>query len=304
MFRNKTTKSLLLVVLLYTFVFSGIANASDYFLTKEGARIWNPTPKSGMSATWSGDHDSEGYATGKGILQYYLNNKTADRYEGFMSKGRFHGKGQLNSFPRLYDGDFVDGMFHGNGVLAVVPQGPYYHGEFKAGLFEGNGFLQYPDGAKYEGAFSKGLPHGKGKKFSPNGDIYEGDFADGMPNGRGITNGKDGQFYEGDYLNGVPHGKGVWRVPLQDRGFVTYNGDFVNGQLKVGIGKFSNGMEMEGEFVEGALQGKGILRFSNGLYIQGEMFQGKPHGYATLYNSDGTIRQQGQWKNGEFLGNN
>ncbi len=301
MFSRQSITSAVWAAVLFLLLFSGITHASDYFWTKEGARVWNPTPKPGMSATWSGEQDTEGYATGKGVLQYYVNNQEADRYEGSMSRGRFHGKGSISSFPRFYDGDFVDGLFHGNGVLAVIPQGPVYRGEFKAGLFDGKGFLQYPDGTKYEGDFSAGIPQGTGSKLFRNGDLYEGQFASGKPNGRGKISGKDGRFYEGNYVDGVPHGQGIWRVPLTKGEFVTYNGTFVNGQLTVGIGKFANGMEMEGEFVEGVLQGKGILRFPNGFYIQGEMFQGQPHGYATLYHADGTILKQGQWKNGDFV---
>ena len=46
-----------------------------------GCQVWNGNPSPGDSISWSGSC-TNGKATGKGVLQWYLNGNPQGRYEG------------------------------------------------------------------------------------------------------------------------------------------------------------------------------------------------------------------------------
>ena len=61
-----------------------------------------------------------------------------------------------------------------------------------------------------------------------------------------------------------------------------YDGDFINGE-------FPNGIQ--------------IFKLNDGEYYVGQFKNDLFHGKGILYNSDGTIKQKGNWINDEFVGN-
>jgi hypothetical protein len=73
----------------------------SYQLTKDGKTlIWNNEPKPGDTASWTGDRDRDGYASGFGTLTWYTARKQGDdkskrtvyaRYFGNMVRGKFDG---------------------------------------------------------------------------------------------------------------------------------------------------------------------------------------------------------------------
>ena len=74
------------------------AGAGEYQHTRDAKTlVWNATPKSGDEATWFGDRDGEGYATGVGTLTWYNSNGTIfGRYFGNMVRGKFNGPVNLH----------------------------------------------------------------------------------------------------------------------------------------------------------------------------------------------------------------
>jgi len=140
-------------------------------------QVWNPKPEPGETIKWSGQC-SNGKATGNGVLQWYLNGKPVERYEGEM----------------------LDGKLHGTGTL-VGKDGYRYEGDFRNNQIDGKGVQTWTRGDRYEGNWRDGKRDGKGIYTWPNGDRYEGDWRDGKKNGRGIFIWKNGDRYAGDWNN-------------------------------------------------------------------------------------------------------
>jgi hypothetical protein len=75
--------------------------------------VWNDDPLPGDAATWSGDRDEDGYATGYGTLTWYTA-KSAKltvfaRYSGNMVRGKFDGQVNVNAKGKTAHATFVDG---------------------------------------------------------------------------------------------------------------------------------------------------------------------------------------------------
>ena len=90
---------------------------------------------------------------------------------------------------------------------------------------------------------------------------------------------EDGGYYIGQYKNDIPI-KG--KLYSSNGKILLYDGDIINGQLPNDIQIYS---------------------LSDGGYYVGQCKEGLFHGKGILYNSNGTIRQKGNWINDEFIGN-
>ena len=91
------------------------------------ALVWNNDPKPGDIATWSGDRDANGYATGPGTLQWFRvepgfltgSNIAArkrtpiSRYSGTMLHGKFNGGVMTVDHGKTYHATFADGQKKG-----------------------------------------------------------------------------------------------------------------------------------------------------------------------------------------------
>jgi hypothetical protein len=81
--------------------------------------VWNNDPQPGDVATWSGDRDEDGYATGHGTLTWYTAKKKAflasakltvfARYSGDMVRGKFDGEVKVSAKGKTAHATFVDG---------------------------------------------------------------------------------------------------------------------------------------------------------------------------------------------------
>lgn len=85
--------------------------AGEFQPTRDSkTKIWNWTPKSGETASWSGDRDNEGYATGFGDLTIYdANGKVSGVYYGNMAHGRFEGPVNIHSGAHTLHAYFAAG---------------------------------------------------------------------------------------------------------------------------------------------------------------------------------------------------
>ena len=132
------------------------ALAQDGFIRDEkGCKVSNPAPKPNESVKWSGNC-VEGYADGKGVLQWYVDGVPSTRYEGTIRGGVLSGKGKLS-----------------------MPNGASYEGEWLAGKQAGKGVQVMPDGTRYEGEWKNGQPDGHGMLRNSAGETVEGDWKDG-----------------------------------------------------------------------------------------------------------------------------
>lgn len=101
------------------------AYGGQYQRTRDGKTlVWNNRPLPGDAASWSGDRDDEGYATGYGTLIWYTRTRPVvtgstiprdtytetTRYSGTMEHGKFEGA-VVNVDPtgRTFHGTFADG---------------------------------------------------------------------------------------------------------------------------------------------------------------------------------------------------
>lgn len=110
---------------------AGVAFAVGEYQTARDnkTKVWNWTPKSGETVSWSGDRDGEGYGSGFGDLTLYDGSgKVAGVYYGNMSHGRFEGPVNLHNASRTLHayfaaGDRVSGWSRGRAPSNMpVPQ--------------------------------------------------------------------------------------------------------------------------------------------------------------------------------------
>ncbi len=128
----------------------------SWIADKRGCKVANTFPRQGETITWSGKC-KDGYADGDGVVQWFLDGKEDDRYEGHVGMG------------------WADG----HGVLTKT-DGSKYDGDWKHSVQEGNGRYDAPDGSFYEGQWKNGKPHGQGQYRRPDGKVFIGEWVDGV----------------------------------------------------------------------------------------------------------------------------
>ena len=174
--------------------------------SRTGCKVWNSYPKPGERVEWSGGCVS-GFASGNGLLQWYVHGKLNEQFEGEMAGGKLNGQGAY-----------------------IWANGNRYEGKFHDGEPAGHGVYHWANGAYYEGELLDGQPNGWGATADQDG-AYEGEFRDGQRNGRGIQTWTDGSRYEGEYRDGRPHGIGsLFDAPSRQ----TFNGIWRDGCFRDG----------------------------------------------------------------------
>lgn len=118
-----TARFLLLGGALLLFVGAALGEGT-YQTTKDGkTTVWNDRPKAGDIATWEGDRDREGYATGFGTLTWYTDRQSKStiyaRYFGNMVKGKF--EGPVNAHSK---GKTAHAIFSGGTRTSAWATGP------------------------------------------------------------------------------------------------------------------------------------------------------------------------------------
>ncbi len=184
-----------------------------------------------------------------------------------------------------YVGEFRDGKFNGQGTYFNLAnnkwKGDKYIGGYKDDMKHGHGNYISASGDEYVGDYKDGRMHGNGtyyfrKNGIAHGDKYVGEFRDGNQNGWGTYTYADGRKYIGEYLNGNMHGEGtlVW----------------TDGTNLVGTFEFGRILNGEGTFV-----------YSSGERVVGKFQNGQLNGYAIEFNSDGSVKKEGIFKDDKFL---
>jgi len=93
------------------FAGAAFAVAGEYQQTRDGkTTVWNVSPKSGETASWSGSRDKEGYATGFGTITWYTGQGTVySEYYGNMVNGKLEGPVNMHEGRRTAHAYFADG---------------------------------------------------------------------------------------------------------------------------------------------------------------------------------------------------
>jgi hypothetical protein len=122
---------------LFCLIFVSGAYAGGTYQRTEGhkkALIWNNDPKPGDTATWSGDSDANGYATGPGTLQWFrlergfttgsniLGRKRTpiSSYSGTMQRGKLNGGVMTVDRGKTYHATFADGHLKGRWIAGPL----------------------------------------------------------------------------------------------------------------------------------------------------------------------------------------
>jgi hypothetical protein len=126
----------------------------NWIADKKGCKIANPFPQPGESVTWSGGCKN-GLADGRGSMQWFIDGKPMDKFEGNLKEGWADGQGTLEREDGRYTGDW------------------------KRSLQDGRGRFEGRDGTTYEGEWKEGKPHGDGQMQLPDGRLITGTWVDG-----------------------------------------------------------------------------------------------------------------------------
>jgi hypothetical protein len=107
-----------------------------------------------------------------------------------------------------------------------------------------------------------------------------------------------GDKYVGDWQNDKQHGQGTYTYADGEK----YIGDWQNGnRTGQGINTWADGDKYVGEYKDDKRHGQGTYTFTNGSKEVGAFENDKLNGYAITYDSDGSIHQEGIFKDDEFL---
>ncbi|CAK4353010.1 unnamed protein product [Aphanomyces euteiches] len=222
----------------------------------------------------------------------------ADEASKMAGRGRKHGQGTRQwANGNSYVGAWAHDRMHGHGTLkSKLSNGVYsldmeYDGEFQDGFQTGTCTLRVwnPSGERIE------FPHGSGNWYNSKGIcIYTGTFLRGQFHGQGTLVACDGRRYEGEWSRGKRHGFGKARlIPLAEVGDETRM--FIRGNNAL----YRLAM-YEGMHVQDQRHGFGIGYYSNGDAIQGEYVNGQVDGVATYIFPHGK-RRRGTWKLGQRI---
>ncbi len=139
----------------------GALAENGFILDQKGCKVGNPSPKPDETVSWSGAC-LNGYADGKGVLQWYVSGVPSTRYEGTLHGGVLAGQGKL-----------------------TMPNGASYEGSWLAGKQDGTGVQTMPDGTRYEGQWKNGQPDGHGELRNAAGETLAGEWKEGTYVGPG-----------------------------------------------------------------------------------------------------------------------
>ena len=124
-----------------------------------------------------------------------------------------------------------------------------------------------------------------------------GEFLNDEKNGQGTYTWADSEKFVGVWSNNKPR-MGTKYYPRGSK----YVGEFKDWKRDgQGTYTWTNGDVYVGQYVNGERTGQGTYTFANGNKYVGQFKDNKYDGFGTLYNSDGSIRQQGIWKDDQFV---
>jgi hypothetical protein len=179
---------------------------------------------------------------------------------------------------------------------------------------DGKGTYVYPSGAKYTGEFKGGEIHGVGVCYYTDGSKYSGEWKHRFPDGRGTKIYSDGTKRTGNWKRGKP---------VDDLGNIleeyiakkkeenveddtNIQSGCLSGDCQNGTGSFAypDGSKYEGAFIEGKFAGEGRFTFANGDVYAGAFKDNYPHGLGKRTHADNMPAEEGEWREGEFIGAN
>ena len=288
----------------------------------------------GMYIFANGDRYQGAWKDGKKHGQGTFTYEIGDKYIGEYKKNLMHGQGMyIWANGDKYQGAWKDSKRHGPGIYLYLAdnefKGDTYVGEYKFNVHNGQGTYIFKDGSKYTGNWLDNNPNGQGIFIYTDGSKDVGEFKNGLLNGFAIKYDaggsitQEGIFKDDEFLHAKtsenkelpsqmsslppcpsdPNATfdncfGTWQWDDGSKYEGEWKKDMKHGQ---GTFTFANGDKYVGEYKDDLSHGKGTYTFADGRKEVGEWENDNLNGYAIQYNSDGTIRREGIFKDNEFL---
>ena len=119
----------------------------------------------------------------------------------------------------------------------------------------------------------------------------------------GVYDFPSGNKYVGQYKNGERNGQGTFTWADGDKYVGQYSDDKRNGQGTYTWGDSSQyaGQKYVGQYSDDKRNGQGTFTFPSGQKYVGQFKDDKRNGFGTFYNANGSIYQQGLWRDGKFI---
>ena len=150
-------------------------------------KVWDSQSEASRRFIWSGEVDKEGYAAGKGTLEWREMEAPDYGSEGLIS---------------VYTGSMEEGKRSGQGRIRFG-NGERYEGGWKENLPGGWGEFWFANGDYYQGDFVKGRMEGEGTLVTGGLEVYEGSFLGGKRDGAGKVQWGEGASYESEWVAGM-----------------------------------------------------------------------------------------------------
>ena len=220
------------------------------------------------------------------------------KYIGEYKNGEKNGQGTVTwTSGEKYVGDYKNDKRNGQGTFTWT-NGDKYVGQYKNNKRNGQGTFTWANGDKYVGKYGDNNKNGQGTFTWSNGDRYVGEFKNDKRTGQGTYSFKNGDKYVGEFKNGklTNHGTYTWAIGNKYVG--QYKNERRNGQ---GTFTWTSGNKYVGEFKDGKRNGQGTFTYADGSKEIGTWKNNKLNGYAIKYFANGSIKQEGIFKDDEFL---
>jgi|SRR5271157_5104214 len=118
-------------------------------------------------------------------------------------------------------------------------------------------------------------------------------------NGTGTFHFSNGKIYEGQWKDGKREGQGTFSLPNGTKYIGQWKNDKMEGH---GTVTYPGGEQYVGQLKDGKREGQGTFSFPDGTKYIGQWKDGRMHGQGILYDANRTIKQQGKFVNGKFIG--
>ena len=227
----------------------------------------------------------------------YFANGTIDK-EGIFKDDEF-----LYSQTKTLPACPTSGYFHNCFGNFVYDGGGKYAGEWQNDERNGHGTYTYPNGNKYVGKFKNGKKNGYGIFTWSGGDKYQGEWENDERNGQGAYAWADGDKYQGEWKNDQTNGQGTYTWKNGDKyvGQHIYNSRTGKGTYTYSPRSEWAGHKYVGDFKDGLFSGQGTYTYADGSRDVGTWKNDKLNGYAIKYFANGSIKQEGIFKDDEWL---
>ena len=257
------------------------------------------------------DRDGQGtytYANGRKEVGEFKNNALNGYAITYFANGSIDKEGIFKDNEFLYAQTKTlpncpsSGYFHNCFGLFKYDNGDKYLGEWQNDKSHGQGTYTWADGDIYIGEYKNDLMDGRGTYTWSAGDKYVGEWQNDQRHGQGTYIYSTGNKYVGRYKNSKKHGQGTFTWANGDRYVGEYKDGMSNGQgtYTWGSGEWE-GDKYVGKFKNDQMHGQGTYTHANGRKEVGEFKNGKLNGYAIKYFADGSIDQEGIFKDDEFI---